>query len=135
MIDTIKEICKERKIKLVPYRDLFEHRAFADKDWDCEREFTKKTDCGFAWRSSDSQDELRAIFYDDEAAPDRLMCTLAHEMGHHVLGHLSYRRNEFENEAAKRGDYKESEARIFSVVIMAMSLYDEIKQRNIRATC
>ena len=131
MIDTLKEIYKECGITLIPLHYLYTHRAFADKGWDGLGEFSKNVGGGFAYHSHTTKDGWRVVFYDDTVAPEQVVHILTHELGHHLLGHLSYREKEFEKDWAQNSKCMENEAQLFSVVITAMCLYDELKQRRV----
>lgn len=130
MVDALKEAIKKYGIVLVPYTDLFQHEAFASGEWDGFRKFTKICG-GFANHVEEDGEQCKSIFYDDTQSESNVTRILAHELGHHLLGHLQPGAARGYKSDEKRNEIQESEARLFSVVMVAMNLYDELKRMEV----
>lgn len=63
-------------------------------------------------------------FYDDSQSPEEQEFTLAHELGHILMGHLTDRPGYFSEES-------EHTANVFGAVMLALSLYDEYKKMEV----
>lgn len=98
----IRKICADYGVAVRPYSDPAIAGLIED--------LSLPTDtAGFAVSLNNSN----AILYDDSRSETEIRYTLAHELGHILLGHLSYR-----DDIGKYPEHMETEANIFASVIM-----------------
>ena len=64
----------------------------------------------------DNKDDFKAIFYNENLPPENKYLVFAHELSHHVLGHLTGRKHKD----------KEIEADVFASVLMALYVFSEM---------
>lgn len=73
---------------------------------------------GFAARAS--KNGLKLICYDGNLPETEKYAVFAHEIGHHVLGHITSREH--------KQSADEVEADVFSAVLMALSVFSETRE-------
>ncbi len=102
------KICKDRGIRVCAYSKAAEVLNLLSID-------PKRTP-GFACIiDADSP----AIFFDDTCQREERRYTVAHELGHLLLGHLTFR----ETSLSKLPEFKEIEANIFAAVFTANDIF------------
>lgn len=108
--DLLKAICKNENITLV---------AAPNPDMECLTDKVIEWGSGLAARYGD----FNAIFYNGTAAKWKQRIIVAHEIAHHLLGHL-------EPSCTLSTEVQELEANVFSAVITAMGVYKEYEQKD-----
>lgn len=106
MSQLLTRACKENKIRHFSYEDArsaINRRGLT--------ELTEQTD-GFVFRANG----VPVVLFNGDQSATALFYTVAHELGHVMLGHLDEHGN-------RDAEYTEMEANIFASVFMAMSLF------------
>ena len=104
-IKQLEKICKKRNITLIGKSEIMT----------MDPEIADAMGGGLALLIRDA----KAVLYNDEMPHDEQVKTIAHEVAHHILGHLGLKN--ITREAAER------EASIFAVSFMADTIHDEAK--------
>lgn len=104
----LNDICKDENIKLIKFTEEFGEMLTGNSN---------TTGQGFAV----AQEDKKYIFFDSTAQIWERRFTVAHEIAHHLLGHLRL------NSVIKPQD-RENEANIFASVIVALLLFEEYKK-------
>lgn len=99
---SIIKLCEDYDINLRTFREVEHDKRLASLDLYATSGYSAKYKNQFY------------IMYDDEKPAEEVQFTLAHELGHILLGHLSYRKK-----GAEIPDFAENEADIFASVILA----------------
>ena len=98
----LNRVCKDYGIRVVAYSQV--PRDYRESTLD------KSGTSGLAFISNGTH----IILYDDSRPKTEIRFTVAHELGHILLGHLSYR---MENKAIP--DFAENEANCFAAALIA----------------
>ena len=110
----LSQICKDNGIILATYKGAQEMIDLLRlNDMTCGN-------AGFAFNSGNH----KYILFDDSRPETEVRFTVAHELAHHLLGHLDYR----SEEARKHPQYMEVEANLFASTIIAN---DVIRQSQV----
>lgn len=115
MLKLIQNIYQKKGIRLVPYSEGRE--AIQALKWDDLFQYK-----GFCFQL----DGDYYTFYDDAAPADGHSFTLAHELGHILMGHIA-------PGAKPDSERDEQMANIFGAVLLALAVYDEYGKE--RLTC
>lgn len=106
----LKKICDANNINLVPIRDDVA-KIFEQKGIDCNG-------AGFAMQ----MDSKKIIFFDLSTNKWANRNIIAHELGHHLLDHLTT--------TGIGTEVMEQESRIFAATLMSLMLWDEYRANN-----
>lgn len=104
----LEGLCKSHGVRVVPFRSAASFMEKAGLD--------PSKASGYAFFINNTP----AILFDDGLSNKEIRYTIAHELGHILLGHLSYREK---NEKITQGE--EMEANIFASVLFAFDLLAE----------
>ena len=106
-IQTLEKFCDNHEIITHTYQKLAEMMNNPD--------FENMTTKGFAVH--DKNHNMKLICYNDNLPITEKCFVFAHEVGHHVLQHLTNRKN----------NGNEIEADVFASVLMALNVYNEMR--------
>lgn len=111
----LNKVCKDRGIRHVAYSSCQD--AVRKLGLDARKE------PGVAFVVEDG---TPVILFNDTMTPLEIQFTVAHELGHILLGHLNYRKSVRD----RYPDFAESEANYFAVAVIAHNLICQYGQEN-----